>query len=223
MTSPLPPLAYKRSPRHPLPCHNRSQAFSSSFSLHRVQRKFISLCLPVLSSHWVPVPSLVPNDLAPKILQTFSNRCSLMSHTTYPNITTREDPMQPEHHSPWLLPGICTHPVCMPVIFLIILLYCEIFLMHRPHRSVFPDMVIIYAGAFAEFGHHTTRNVIYMRCAALQPCLLLAPMSSDQVISILKHVVTLVFHLYTIVLEQVLCEFIQPIVGNSYVFPSVLP
>jgi hypothetical protein len=223
MTSPLPLLAYKRRPRHPLPCHNRSQAFSSSFPLHRVQRKFISLCLPVLSSHWVPVPSLIPDDLDSKILQTFSNRCYPMSHTTYPNITTREDPMRLEHHSQWVMPGVCTHPMCMPVTFLIILLYCEIFLMHWQHRNMFPDVFIISTGEFTDFGHDATRNVIDVQTAAPQPCLLLVPISSDQVISNLPHVVTLVFHLYTIVSEQVLYEFTQQLLGTLISFPQCCP
>jgi hypothetical protein len=132
MAFPHPLLDYKRTPRHPLPCHNRSQAFSSSFPLHRVHTKLLLLCPSVLSNHWVPVPSLIPDDLDTEILQTFSNRCSPMSSTTYPNITIREDPMRLEHHSPWLLPSVCTHPVYMLVIFLIILLYCEVSLMHSP-------------------------------------------------------------------------------------------
>jgi hypothetical protein len=88
---------------------------------------------------------------------------------------------------------------------------------------MFSDVLIISAGAFTNFGHDATRNVIDTRTAAPRPCLLLVPISSDQVISSLSHVVTLVFHLYTIVSEQVLCEFKQPVIGNTYVFPSVLP
>jgi hypothetical protein len=32
--------------------------------------------------------------------------------------------------------------------------------MHRPHRNMFSDVLIISAGAFANFGHDATRNAI---------------------------------------------------------------
>jgi hypothetical protein len=69
----------------------------------------------------------------------------------------------------------------------------------------------------------STRNVINMGTTILQPCLLLVSRSSDHVISSLPHVATLVFHLYTIIYEQVFYEFIQSIVENAYDFPLELP
>jgi hypothetical protein len=83
-----------------------------------------------------------------------------MSSTTYPNIIPREDPMRPEHHSLWLLPDICTHLVCMTVIFLIILLYCELSLMHQLLHNVFPYVLGVWEGAFTKIDHDATKNVI---------------------------------------------------------------
>jgi hypothetical protein len=184
--------------------------------------KLLLICLPVLSSHWLLVLSLVPDDLANQILSIFPSRCTLMSSTTYPNITPIEEPMRPEHHSPWLLPDVCTHPVCMTVIFLIILLCCEVYLMHQVLHNVFPDVLRVWEEAFYEIDHDATRNVIDLQFATTQPYLLLALWSIDQVNSNLTHVVTLVIHFYTIISEQVLCQFIQSIVRNTYVFPLVL-
>jgi hypothetical protein len=48
----------------------------------------------------------------------------------------------------------------MTDILILFILYFDIFSMHRPHRSVFPDVLIISVGAFADFGHDATRNVI---------------------------------------------------------------
>jgi hypothetical protein len=166
------------------------------------------LCLPVLSSHWLPVPSLVPDDLTNETLSIFSSRCTLISSTTYPNITPREDPIRLEHHSPWLLPGVYTHPVCMIVIFLIILLCCEVYLMHQVLYNVFPDVLSVWDEAFTEMGHDTTKNVIGVHFAATQPYLL-ALRSTNQVNSNLTHVVTLVIHFYTIISKQLLCQFVQ--------------
>jgi hypothetical protein len=145
-----------------------------------------------------------------------------MSSTTNPNITPREDPMPPEHHLPWLLPGVCTHPVCMTVIFLIILLCYEHYLMHQVLHNVFPDVLHVWEEAFTEIDHDATRNVISVHFAATQPFLLLALRSIDEMNSNLTLVVTHVIHFYTIISEQVLCQFIQSIVGSTYVFPSVL-
>jgi hypothetical protein len=77
--------------------------------------------------------------------------------------------------------------------------------------------------AFTEIDHKVTRNVISMQSAATQHYLLLAPQSLDQVNFNLTHVVTLVFHLYTIIYEQVFCQFVQPIVGNTYVLHQYCP
>jgi hypothetical protein len=40
---PLPLLEYKRPPRHPLPRHNKFQAFLSSFPLHGVHKTLSTL------------------------------------------------------------------------------------------------------------------------------------------------------------------------------------
>jgi hypothetical protein len=45
-------------------------------------------------------------------------------------------------------------------ILILFLRYCDIFSMHRPNHSVFPDVLIISAGAFADFDHDASRNVI---------------------------------------------------------------
>jgi hypothetical protein len=107
-----------------------------------------------------PVHSLVTDDLATKILQIFSSRCSHMSPTTYPKIVASGIETQPGSHPAWLLPHVCTHSVHMTEILILFILYSYIFLMHRPHRSVFPDVLIISAGGFANFDHDATRYVI---------------------------------------------------------------
>jgi hypothetical protein len=107
-----------------------------------------------------PVHSLVPDDLATKMLPIFSIRCSQMSPTSYPKITAREIETQPGSDPSWPLPHVCTHSVHTIEILILFLRYCDIFSMHRPNHSVFPDVLIIYAGAFADFGHDATRNVI---------------------------------------------------------------
>jgi hypothetical protein len=68
--------------------------------------------------------------------------------------------MQPASHPSWLLPHVCTHSMHMTEILNLFILYSGIFLVHRPHRSVFHDILIISAGAFTDFGHDATRNVI---------------------------------------------------------------
>jgi hypothetical protein len=68
--------------------------------------------------------------------------------------------MQQGHHPPWLLPHVCTHSVHTTEILILFLQHYDIFSMHRPHHSVFPDVLIIFTGAFADFGHDATRNVI---------------------------------------------------------------
>jgi hypothetical protein len=104
----LPPLAYKRTPRHPLPHHISSQAFSSFFSFHRVQINSIFLC-QFCPAAMPPVHSLVPDDLAIKMLPIFFSRCSHMSYTSYPKITPRGLPMQQGYHPPWLLLVVCAY------------------------------------------------------------------------------------------------------------------
>jgi hypothetical protein len=83
-----------------------------------------------------------------------------MSPTTYPKITAREIEMQPGSDPSWLLPHIFTHSVHMTEILILFLQYCDIFSMHQPNHSVFPDVLIISAGAFADFDHDATKNVI---------------------------------------------------------------
>jgi hypothetical protein len=45
-------------------------------------------------------------------------------------------------------------------ILILFVLYSDLFSMHGPHHNVFPDVHIIYAGAFAEFDLDDIRNVI---------------------------------------------------------------
>jgi hypothetical protein len=68
--------------------------------------------------------------------------------------------MQPGSGHSWLLPRVGTHSVHMIGMLFLLLLYSEIILMHRPHHIVFPDVLIISAGAFTMFGHDAARNVI---------------------------------------------------------------
>jgi hypothetical protein len=84
-----------------------------------------------------------------------------MYPTTYPKFIARGTPMRPGCDPSRALPRVHTYSVHMTR-FSILLLYSEIFLMHQPHWSVFPDVLIISSGAFTELGHDTTRNVIAM-------------------------------------------------------------
>jgi hypothetical protein len=195
----LPPLAYKRRPGHPIPPHTSSQAIFLSFSSPTVQRISIHSTCQFCPAATPPVHSLVPDDLATKMLPIFSSRCSHMSPTTYPRITARGFETQPGSHSSWLLPHVCTHSVHMTEILILFILYSDIFSMHRSHRSVFSDVLIISAGAFADFGHDATRNVIGMRAASLRPCSDLTLRYPTQVIFNLLHLVNLVFHIHIII------------------------
>jgi hypothetical protein len=156
----LPPLAYKRRHGHLIPSHISSQAIFLSFSSPTVQRNFIHSAYHFCPAATPPVHSLVSDDLATKMLPIFSSRCSHMSPTTYPRISARGIETQPGSHSSWLLPHVCMHSVHMTEIIILFILYSDIFSMHRPHRSMFTDVLIIPAGAFADFGHDATRNVI---------------------------------------------------------------
>jgi hypothetical protein len=169
--------------------------------------KLLLLCIPVLSRYWVPVSSLIP-DLSTKILQTFSSRCAPMYTTTYPKTVARGITIQPRSDPSWPLPHVYTYSVRTTEFPILLLLYSKIFLMHRPHCSVFPDVLIISTGAFAKFGHEVTRNVISVRTVAPWPILLLVSRSSDQVISNLLHVVKVVFHTHTIIYVQSLCTYL---------------
>jgi hypothetical protein len=143
-----------------IPYHHTPALKQYSSHSHPQQSKETSSCLPISSSHIAPVRSIVPDDLATKILQIFSSRCSHMSPTTYPKIAARAIETQPGSYPSWLLPHVCTHSVHMTEILILFILYYDIFSMHRPHRSMFSDVLIISAGAFADFGHDATRNVI---------------------------------------------------------------
>jgi hypothetical protein len=169
----LPPLAYKRTPRHPLPHHNSSQAFSSSF--HRVQINSIFLCLPVLSSSNDISSQPCSRWSSHRNAPNFSSRCSHMSPTTYRKIAASGIETQPGSHSSWQRPRVYTHSVHMTEILILFILYSHIISMHRPHRSVFSDVLIISAGAFVDFGHDATRNVIAIWTTTLQPCSDLTP------------------------------------------------
>jgi hypothetical protein len=156
----LPPLAYKRRPRHPIPPHTSSQAIILSFSSPTLQRNSIHSACQFCPAAMPPVHSLVSDDLAIEMLPIFSSRCSHMSPTTYPKIAARGIEMQPGSHPSWLLPHVCMHSVHMTEILILFILYSDIISMHRPHRSVFSDVLNISTGAFADFGHDATRNVI---------------------------------------------------------------
>jgi hypothetical protein len=55
---------------------------------------------------------------------------------------------------------VCMHSVHTTEILILFLRYCDIFSMHRPNHSMFPNVLIISAGAFTDFGNDATRNVI---------------------------------------------------------------
>jgi hypothetical protein len=83
-----------------------------------------------------------------------------MFPTAYPKIAASGIEMEPGSDPSWLLPHVCTHSVHMTEILILFLLYYDIFSMHQPHRSMFPAVLTISAGAFADFGHDATRNKI---------------------------------------------------------------
>jgi hypothetical protein len=165
----LPPMAYKRRPGHRIPPHFSSQAIFFSFSSPTVQRNSIHSACQFCLAAMPPVHSLVPDDLATKILQIFSSRCSHMSPTTYPKIAASGIETQPGSHPSWLLPHVCTHSVHMAEILILILRYCDILSMHQPPRSVFLDSLIISTRAFTKLDHDATRNVIGAQSATPQP------------------------------------------------------
>jgi hypothetical protein len=107
----LPPLVYKRRPGHPLPPHTISQAFFFSFPSPTVPRESLSSACQFHPATEPSVHSLISNDLATKILQTFSSRCNSTSPTTYPKIIARGIPMQSGSDPSWLLPCVCKHSV----------------------------------------------------------------------------------------------------------------
>jgi hypothetical protein len=92
-----------------------------------------------------------------------------MFPTTYPKIAASGIKTQPGSDPSWLLPHVCTNSVHMTEILILFFLYSDIFSMHRPHRSVFPNALIISAGAFTKLDHDTTKNVIGAQSATPQP------------------------------------------------------
>jgi hypothetical protein len=92
-----------------------------------------------------------------------------MFPTTYPKIAARKIETQPGPDPSWLLPHVCTHSVHMTEILIIFLLYSDIFSMHQPHHSVFPDALIISAGAFTKLDHDATKNVIGAQSTTPRP------------------------------------------------------
>jgi hypothetical protein len=155
-----------------------------------------------------PVHSLVPDDLATKILQIFFSRCSHMSPTTYPKIIASGIETQPGSHPSWLLPHVCTHFVHMTEILILFILYYDIFSMHRPHRIVFPGVLITSVGAFTDFGHDAARNVIVVWTATLRPCSDLTLRCPTQLNCNIIHVVIIVFCTHNIMYVQSLCRYL---------------
>jgi hypothetical protein len=122
----------------------------------------------------------------------FSSKCFPMSPTSYPKNSMRRVLMQSGCHSPWLRPDLCTYPVYMTEIFLIILLCCEISLIHIPLHNVFYDVLSVYARAFVEIDHDATRNVIGMQPVVTWHFLIQVLWSPDKVISPFNHHVNLI-------------------------------
>ena len=150
MPSPIPLLAYKRTPGDPLPRHTSSHASSLSLLFHRVQRSSIFSACQFCPATEALVHMPFPDDLAIKTLPTFSSRCAHVSPTTYPKIAATGDPIHPGSDSQWPLPRVCTCSVRMTGILVLVLLYSDIFLMHQPHYIVFPDVLCISAGALSK-------------------------------------------------------------------------
>jgi hypothetical protein len=119
----LHPLTYKRKPGQALPSHTSSQAIFLSLSSPTVQRNSIHSACQFHPATQPPVHSLVPDDLAIKMLPIFFIRCSHMSSTTYPKIATSGIETQPGSDPSWLLPHVCTHYVHMNEILILFLLY----------------------------------------------------------------------------------------------------
>jgi hypothetical protein len=155
-----------------------------------------------------PVHSLVPDDLAIEMHPIFSSRCSYMPPTSYPKITSSGIEMQPGSDPSWLPPHVCTYSVHTTEILILFLRYYDIFSMHRPNRSVFPDVLIISAGAFVDFGHDATRNVIAVWIAALRPYSDLTLRCPTQLNCNLLHVVIVVFYTNNIMYVQSLCQYL---------------
>jgi hypothetical protein len=154
------------------------------------------------------VHSPVFDSLAIKMLPIFSSTRSSMFPTTYPKIAASGINTQPGSDPSWLMPHVYTHSVHTTKILILFLLYYDIFLMHRPHHSVFSDVLIISAGAFTDFGHDATRNMITVWTAALWPCSDLTLWCPTQVNCNILHVVIVVFCTHNIMYVQSLCRYL---------------
>jgi hypothetical protein len=160
--------------------------------------KEASSALPsVLSNHWAQVHSLVPNDPVNPILPMFSVKCFPLSPTSYPTISTRRVPMQPEPHSLWLLFNVYTY-----------LVYNDSTLLRdlvdAPTTS--HHVLRVCARAFTKIDHDTTKNVTDMQYATPRPWHVLKSWSPDPMIFYLSHLVILAIHTHIIIHKQVPCQ-----------------
>jgi hypothetical protein len=158
------------------------------------------------------VHSLVSSDLAIKMLSIFFSMCSPMFPTTYPKIAASGIETQPGSDPSWLLPHVCTHSVHMTEILILFLLYSDIFSMHRPHCSMFPDALIIYVGAFTKLDHDATRNVIGTQSTT--PTTFCC--SSPVIPRYGEFPCQSPYQSHTIISEQVPLQFLEPITGNTH-------
>jgi hypothetical protein len=131
------------------------------------------------------------------MLPIFSSTCSTMFPTTYPKIAASGIETQPGSDPSWLLPRVYTHSLHMIEILILFLLYYDIFSMHWPHHSVFPDVLTISAGAFTEFDHDATRNVIGAQSATPRPFIVKVLWSPGMVNFRVNHHVNLMPHMHT--------------------------
>jgi hypothetical protein len=135
-----------------------------------------------------------------------SNKCFPLSPTWYPEFSARRVPMQPEHHSPWLLLGVCTYLVYMT------LLCCEISLIHWPLHVMWLMCV----------QDHSPRLIlmppIMWRCAICHSTTLACfnSLISRSCDFHLSYLVILAFHIHIIILMQVSCQSLKPISRNSH-------
>jgi hypothetical protein len=146
-----------------------------------------------------------------------------MFPTTYPKIAATGIETQPGSDPSQLLPHVCTHSVNTTEIIILFLLYYDIFSMHRPHRSVFPDVLSIYAGAFTDFGRDATRNVIAVWTATLRPCSDLTLQCPTEVNCNLLHVVIVVLCTHNIIYVQSLDRYLYPTSGNILISSTKIP
>jgi hypothetical protein len=142
--------------------------------------------------------------------------CHYVPNNIYINCSKR-NPNASRIRSFMVTACVCMHSVHVTEFSSLLLLYSEIFLMHW---SVFPDVLIIPATAFAKFGHNTTRNLITVRTIAPRPCLLLVPRLLDKVISKLLHVLKVVFHTHTILYDML--SIVAPIDSHRSILYNIV-